>query len=150
MQSSLKINRVRIEMRKLKISLLILLCSMFFTNGVIAQNKPLACQVEEAAGLQWANGRWTSSLFNTQKFILVQVGNTLTIESVAKVFNNTLPSSITCRYNAPETTCFDVAGRVIYFNPQVLKGATSRLFGGTMGGATRDSVAVEVFSCTPF
>lgn len=141
---------MRIEMRKLNILLLILVCSMFFTNGAVAQNKPLACQVEEAAGLKWANGRWTSALFNTQKFILVQAGNTLTIESVDKVFNNTLLSSITCSYNAPETTCFDIAGRGLYFNPKVLKGATSKLFGGTMGGATRDTVEVEVFSCTPF
>ena len=137
-------------MKKLQITLMIMLGSFFFTNGAVAQNKPLACQVDEAAGLDWANGRWSSTLFKTQKFILVQAGNTLTTESVAKVINNKLPNTISCRYNAPEITCLDPAGRMLYFNPQVLRGGTSRLFGSTMDGANRDSVVVEIFSCTPF
>ena len=137
-------------MKTLPIMLLILASSLLSTNTASAQNKPLACQVDEAAGLDWTNGRWSSSLFKTQKFILVQAGNTLTTESVAKAINNQSPNSISCRYSAPEITCFDPAGRMLYFNPQVLKGATSRLFGSTMGGANRDSVMVEIFSCIPF
>jgi hypothetical protein len=45
-------------MTKLQVSKLILLGSIFFASGVIAQNKPLACQTDAAGGLEWENGRW--------------------------------------------------------------------------------------------
>jgi hypothetical protein len=32
---------------------MIVLSLIFFTNGAIAQNKPLACQGEAAAGVDW-------------------------------------------------------------------------------------------------
>ncbi len=138
-------------MKKIPLALLIFLCSVFFTNGAVAQNKPLACQVEEAAGLDWENGRWVTTKFVTSKFILVQAGNNLTNESIAKVLNNPDPKQITCRYSAPEFTCFDHAGQTLYFNPISLKGGKSRLFGSTQVGTNRrDSVAVEIFSCTAF
>ena len=137
-------------MKKLQITLMIVLSSVFFTNGATAQNKPLACQVDEAAGLDWENGRWVTQKFVTSKFILVQAGNNLTNESVAKVLKNPFPKQITCRYSAPEFTCFDHAGQTLYFNPIALKGGISKLFGSTGVGAERDSVAVQVFSCTPF
>jgi hypothetical protein len=137
-------------MSKLQITLMIVFSSSFFTNGAMAQNNPLACQVEEAAGLEWENGRWVQTKFVLNKFILVQAGKTLTTESVAKVLSNPYPTQITCKYSAPEITCFDNSGRTLYFNLQALKGGTSRLFGSTSGKSTRDSVAVEVFSCTPF
>ena len=103
-------NRMRIEMRKLNILLLIFLCSMFFTNGAVAQNKPLACQVEAAGGLDWENGRWITARFVKNNFVLVQAGNNLTNESVAKVLNARNPKFITCRYSDPEITCFDPFG----------------------------------------
>jgi hypothetical protein len=138
-------------MKTLPIMLLILASSLLSTKTASAQNKPLACQVEEAAGLDWENGRWVTTKFVTSKFILVQAGNNLTNESIAKVLNNPDPKQITCRYSAPEFTCFDHAGQTLYFNPIALKGGKSRLFGSTeIGTKKRDSVAVEIFSCTPF
>ena len=149
MQSSLKMNRMCIGMRKLKISLL-LLCSMFFINGAVAQNKPLACQGEAAAGINWQNGRWVTTKFETKKFVLVQAGNLLTKESVAKAFESTDINSANCSYSYGEITCSLSLGRILYFNPVSLRGATSALYGSTYAGNQRDSVAVEVFSCTPF
>jgi len=137
-------------MKTIPISLLIVFCSVFFTNGAAAQNRPLACQVDQAAGLQWENGRWVTYKFETNKFILVQAGKNLTNESVAKVLDNPYPNQITCMNSAPEFTCFDSSGRTLYFNPISLKGGISSLFGSTEVGAKRDSVAVQVFSCTPF
>ena len=139
-------------MKKIPISLLILLCSMIFTNGAVAQNKPLACQVEEAAGLDWENGRWVTTKFVTSKFILVQAGNDLTNESVSKALNHKIVDSrqITCRYSRPEIMCFDHSGQTLYFNPIALRGGISKLYGSTEVGTSRDSVAVVVFSCIPF
>ena len=132
--------------------LLILASSLLSTKTASAQNKPLACQVEEAAGLDWENGRWISTKFLTSKFILVLTGNDLTNESVSKALNHKIPDSrqITCRYSRPEITCFDHAGQTLYFNPIALKGGISKLYGSTEVGTRRDSIAVQVFSCTPF
>ena len=139
-------------MRKLQITLMIVLSSIFLTNGAKAQNKPLACQVDEAAGLNWEKGRWTNRSFDPKpsKFILVQTENTLTVESVAKVFNNTPVNFVSCRYYSPETACFGVAGFGLYFNSKVLKGGISKMFGSTQDGTERDSLIVQPFSCTPF
>lgn len=43
-------------MKKLQITLMIGLSLIFFTNGAIAQNKPLGCQGAAAAGVDWQNG----------------------------------------------------------------------------------------------
>ena len=137
-------------MKKLQISLMILMGSFFFTNGAIAQNKPLACQGEAAAGVDWQNGRWVTTKFETKKFVLVQAGNLLTKESVAKAFESTDINSANCSSFYGEITCSLSLGRILYFNPVSLRGATSTLHGSTYVGTRRDSVAVEVFSCTPF
>lgn len=137
-------------MKRVSISLLVLLCSLLFQSGAIAQNKPLACQVDAAAGLEWENGRWITARFVRNNFILVQAGNNLTNESVAKVLNVRNPKHITCRYTDPEITCFDPFGQTLFFDPTALRGGKSRLLGSTSVGSERDSVVVEVFSCTPF
>ena len=74
-------------MKKQRITLMIVLGLILFTNGAIAQNKPLACQGEAAAGVNWQNGRWVTTKFETKKFVLVQAGNLLTKESVAKALS---------------------------------------------------------------
>ena len=133
-------------MKKLIFALLITLVGV----SVHAQNKPLACQVDAAAGLEWENGRWITARFVRNNFILVQAGNNLTNESVAKVLNVRNPKYITCRYSDPEITCFDPFGQTLFFDPTALRGGKSRLLGSTSVQVERDSVAVEVFSCTPF
>jgi hypothetical protein len=70
--------------KKIHFALLIILSSVFFSAGAIAQNKPLACQSDVSAGLSWENGRWVTSTFNGSKFILVQTKDGLTGESVGK------------------------------------------------------------------
>jgi hypothetical protein len=129
---------------------LIALASMLLANGAIAQNKPYACQEDAAAGLSWDNGRWVTSSFNEKKFVLVQQGDNLTTESVAKIFNNPYLSNISCTIIKPEILCFDISARVIYFNPDTLKGTLSRNFGATMTGNQKDSLTVSAFSCAPF
>ena len=63
-------------MKKLLSALLLTLLGV----SVQAQNKPLACQDVAAGGLKWENGRWVTSTFKTDKFILVLAGNNLTKE----------------------------------------------------------------------
>ena len=137
-------------MKTLRITLMIVLGSILFTNGAIAQNKPLACQGEAAAGVNWRSGRWVTTTFETKKFVLVQVGNLLTKESVAKAFESTDINSANCSSSYSDIICSLSLGRILYFNPVSLRGATSVLHGSTYAGTQRDSVAVEVFSCTPF
>ena len=134
-------------MKKLLSALLITLVGA----SVQAQNKPLACQGEAAAGVDWQNGRWVTTKFETKKFVLVQAGNLLTKESVAKTFESIDINSVNCSSSSfGEITCSLSLGRTLYFNTGSLRGATSALHGSTYVLPKRDSVAVEVFSCTPF
>ena len=136
-------------MKKLQITLMIVLSSVFFTNGATAQNKPLACQTEAAAGLAWESGRWVTKSFVTVKFILVQTGKTLTTDSIAKALNSPA-SQITCRNINPQIECTDLSGGSLFFNPPTLNGGISQLLGSTISSAVRDTVTVQIFSCTPF
>ena len=115
----------------------------------LSQNKPLACQEDGVAGLNWENGRWVTSRFNEKKFILVQQANKLTIESAAKALNS-YASLITCSNTDPQILCYGVSGEVIYFDPQTLNGAISKNFGGTMKGNKKDSLTISAFSCEAF
>ena len=138
------------EMKKLPTQLLIVLSSVLFSSGIQAQNKPLACQVEESVGLKWEDGRWVSKKFVLNKFILVQTGDTLTQESASKALGG---ANVFCKYlNINSTiTCLDQSGGSLYFNFKTLKGGVSQLIGSTMNEAVkRDSVTVEVFTCSPF
>jgi hypothetical protein len=137
-------------MKKLKTTVLIALSSIFLTTEVIAQNIPLACQGEESAGLEWENGKWAITRFNTHKFILVKTGNSLTTESVAKASMNPFPDQITCKNNTTVILCNDMAGGAIIFNARTFKGTLALILGGTSQESKKDSVIVEVFSCTPF
>jgi len=136
-------------MSKLRITLMIVLSSFFFTNGAIAQNKPLACQVDAAAGLTWEKGRWVTKSFATDKFILVQAGKTLTTDSVGKALGTT-PTNVSCRNTNPLIDCTDLSGGGLFFDPRALSGGISQIFGSTNSGAVRDTVTVQIFSCTPF
>jgi len=138
-------------MKKAQITLMIVLSSIFFANGAIAQNKPFACQVEKAAGLEWVNGRWVTMTFNvdTTKFILVQTKDGLTTDSAAKALDNPYPSLVSCRTDS-QFTCFDNLGASLYFDPKTLNGGISQLYGSISKGTKKDSVTVRVFSCTAF
>ena len=137
-------------MKKTPISLLILLCALFFTSGVIAQNKPLACQTDDVGGFQWENGQWVMSKYVNQKFILVQTKDGLTLDSVAKAMLNDFPNQVFCRNESPQISCMDRTGTYLFFDPRTLKGGISRTFGSTRNESKRDSVSIAVFSCTPF
>jgi hypothetical protein len=115
-------------MSKFQICLLIVLSSVFFTNRAIAQNKPLACQGEAAAGLIWESGRWNTTTFVKRQFILVLASDNLTTDSVAKAINNEypLPQQTFCRSFTTEIYCIDAYGGGIYFSPITLKGAVTR------------------------
>ena len=137
-------------MKKIPVTLLILLCSVFFTNGAIAQNKPVACQTDAVGGLEWGNGKWEISSYTSQKFILVQTNEGLTKDSVAKALKiDEFPQLITCKKD--ETiTCFDPLGGHLLFDPKTLKGGIAILYGSISTKTKKDSVAVKVFSCTAF
>ena len=138
-------------MRKLPITLLAIFSLALFSNGAIAQNKPLACQVDKAAGLEWENGRWVTRTYNlnTNKFILVQTKDGLTTDSAAKALSNAFPEQVSC-INGSRSTCFDASGGYLFFDQKTLKGATSQMIGSISNGTEKDSVTVGVFSCTPF
>lgn len=132
------------------LSFLIFLSSILCTNGAIAQNKPLACQIDTANGLSWHNSRWVNYNFPTGKFILVQTKDTLTIESVANAID-AIPSHVSCRTSPISIiSCNDFTGGNIIFDPKTLKGGISQIFGATMIAERRDTVSVKPFSCANF
>lgn len=136
-------------MRKLQFTLLIILSSAISTNGAMAQNKPLACQVDASAGLKWENRRWVTKTFLENKFILVQTENTLTTESASKALSS-FSMGVSCRSTSRDILCTDTAGGSLYFDPKTSRGGISQLLGSTSAGDTRDTVTVQIFSCTPF
>ena len=141
-------------MQKIHITLLIILSSVFFSAGAIAQNKPLACQVDKSAGLYWKNGQWATTSFTTGKFILIQTKDGLTTESVAKVFK-TDQSDVVCMNLGralPNINCTSWYGESLVFDPKNLNGAITRVLGALMPSTakSRDTLSVEAFSCTPF
>jgi hypothetical protein len=125
------------------------LISIVFPNLALSQNKPLACQEDVVAGLDWENGRWVIRRFGEKKFILVQQDNKLTSESAAKALDSS-PILITCTNTNPQILCYDTTAAIIYFDPQTLNGTISRNFAGTMNGNKRDSLSISPFSCTKF
>ena len=137
-------------MQKIHITLLIILSSVFFSAGAIAQNKPLACQGDAAAGLSWENGRWVAVTFPVGNFILIQTKDGLTTESVAKTIG-TSSLSVLCKNFHSIISCDDVSGNTLYLHTGTLKGAVSRVFGAMQGDRpSKDTVTVSAFSCTPF
>jgi len=141
-------------MKKLPTQLLIVLSSILFSTGIQAQNKPLACQDDASAGLEWEGGRWGTKNFRLKKFILVQAGDSLTLDSVAKAMRPLNPPTTftSCKTDILLTvTCNDGLGSSLYFEPKTLQGGMSYLTGSTENKVVnRDSVYVAVFSCTPF
>ena len=134
-------------MKKILSALLITLVGA----SVHAQNKPLACQVDAAAGLKWENGRWLTKSFETSRFILVQARNTLTIDSVAKALE-AIPINVSCRNPdiLQRIECTDGSAGSLYFDLKTSKGGISQLHGSVDTGVVRDTVTVQIFSCTPF
>ena len=125
---------------------------MLIGVSVQAQNKPLTCQDIAAGGLNWENGRWVTSTFNEDKFILVQEGNTLTKESVGKAIRGDIVpfSRISCSAVGSLISCNSFSRQLI-FDPKTLKGGISALFGSSMqDGSNKDSIYVKAFSCQPY
>ena len=140
-------------MKKIHFTLLIALSSVFFSAGVIAQNKPLACQSDALGGLAWDKGRWNVTAFPAHKFILVRTGDFFTSESVGKAMHGMPADGIKCEKVLKERiSCRNTVGGFLYFDPATLKGGVSLLFGaGVSDNSTeKDTVSVMVFSCTPF
>jgi hypothetical protein len=77
------------------------LIALLFGNLALAQKKPLACQVDAAAGLKWENGQWKITRFIERKFILVLQGNTLTKDDPPA-------KTITCADRTSETLIFNL------------------------------------------
>jgi hypothetical protein len=134
-------------MRKALTLLIALLCA----NLALAQNKPLACQADEKAGLKWANGVWKQTRFELPKFILVLSGNTLTRDSVARVFGHEYPNMVRCEtgYDG-RIFCSGGTGASIAFNPKNLQGGYSTIFGATDDKDERDTLSLAPFTCQPY
>ena len=138
-------------MRKALTLLITLLCA----NLALAQNKPLACQVDAAVGLRWENSAWKIARFTERKFILVMKDDTLTKESVAEVF--LLPKQlgtdfVTCISAWDKlTTCLVNSTRALVFDPRTNRGGTSHLAGTALGNdVDRDTPFMEAFTCQPY
>ena len=142
-------------MRKALTLLIAILCA----NMALAQNKPLACQVDAAAGLKWENGQWKVTRFLERKFILVMRGDTLTKESVASSYPNfedipkNLISSVFCETDKYDKRirCSMTRGHTLLFNPENNRGGISLLGGAASSGTDdRDTPSVEAFTCQPY
>jgi hypothetical protein len=140
-------------MQRIHITLLIILSSVFFSAGATAQNKPLACQGDKSAGLRWENGKWVTTMFATENFILIQTKDGLTTESLTKALGISERGVICRNVGAahPFISCTSWYGHSLVFDPINLNGAVSRLIGATgPSRAERDTLSVDAFSCTPF
>jgi len=135
-------------MRKALTLLMTFLCA----NVALAQNKPLACQVDASAGLKWENGQWKTARFIEGKFILVLQGNTLTKESAAKALGVPYPDLVTCSVYEYDKriTCTDPSGGNLIFQPKNLKGGMSELLGSLSQSSDRDTINVSAFTCQPY
>lgn len=137
-------------MKTVLMMLLTVASSFFLTNTALAQNKPLACQEDASAGLNWKNGKWETKTFATEKFILIQTEDNLTRDSAAKALNNDYPNQVFCKSDNFRIGCQDGSGGNLYFDTRTLKGGISQIFGSIFTGSRRDSVTVSTFTCTPF
>ena len=129
-----------------------LLITLLFANLALAQNKPLACQVDASAGLRWENGQWKTTRFIERKFILVRQGDTLTKESVAEVLNLIRTDFVTCSTDFEKLiSCLGFGTRTLIFDPTTKRGGLSFLAGTANGDADkRDTPLIEAFTCQPF
>ena len=112
----------------------------------------MACQDDEAAGLNWANGEWRVTHFQLKKVILVMSGDTLTKESVANAMGSS-PQDVRCNTEDYDKmiSCVDRSGRTLVFMPKALKGGVSSVFGATQDSKEkRDTVSVRAFTCQPY
>ncbi len=138
-------------MKMCQLFFIIGMSSVIFSNVALAQNQPLACQGESAAGFSWENNRWVTSNFFTRKFILVKAGNTVTIDSAAQALRTKYIDGVTCRTSPSlNVSCNDTSGGNFYLSLRTLKGGISQILGASLIDAQRDTVSVEIFSCTPF
>ena len=139
-------------MRKALTLLIALLC----INLALAQNKPLACQVDASAGLRWENGQWKVSKFVDSRFILIMNGDTLTKESVSRAMSGSgsvIFSDVICKTNSfnKKIFCTDFGGYEISLDPQNLKGGMSRIWGATTAeNSFKDAILVDAFTCQPY
>ena len=136
-------------MRKVATLLIAMLCA----NLALAQNKPLACQVDAAAGLKWETGEWRATRFQPKKFILVMSGDTLTKESAAQALNTLYARAVSCNTDDYDKmiSCIDRSGGSLVFMPKTLKGGVSQLLGTMLDSIeSRDTVSVSAFTCQPF
>jgi hypothetical protein len=122
---------------------------MALSPTVQAQRTPLACQGDEAAGLNWKDGQWQVARFHTSKFILVQEGSLITDESAAKAMNQDF---VDCNSGLKGLiTCNTLFGGILFFDPISKQGAIAKLYGAAvMRDGKRDSVFVQPFTCQPF
>ena len=134
-------------MRKALTLLIALLCA----NLALAQNKPLACQVDAAAGLKWENGQWRIARFIEKKFILVLSGKTLTKDSVSKAWGTEANTNdIICITNFNSVFCSGIFGESLIFNHENYRGGISLIFGATTESKQRDTLSVDAFTCQPY
>lgn len=125
------------------------LISCFFSTHAAAQATPLACQVEESAGLAWEAGRWKVSRFQDKKFVLVLEGKNLRAESVGKAIDGPTASCLVVFKD--RVSCSDGLGGHMYFDPRTLRGTIAQLLGGTVDTTDRrDSLLVSPFVCQRF
>lgn len=136
--------------------ILTVIAGVLLIAPAFAQNQPLACQADKAAGLDWERNEWEVTEFkpNPAKFILVLRGNSLNLDSVAKFFNDSerMPTCSVHSFTG-QILCTSgyINGDSLFFSPRTMKGARAKLFGGTQQGPEkRDSVSVTTFTCQPF
>ena len=130
---------------------LTLLIALLSANLALAQNTPLACQVDAAAGLKWETGLWKTTRFIERKFILILSGTNLTKESVSKVMQGVPADFVTCTKNSDSSIfCSAPYGDVLFFNPKTYQGGRATIFGSTQNGDNRDTIAAEAFTYQPY
>lgn len=127
-------------------SVFTLLACFYISTGANAQRIPLACQTEKVAGLNFESGRWAVRSFYDSKFVLVQDGNSLTVDSVAKMLDSN--GAICEVVYKGHIYCRVISGRYLGFDPETKRGTVAALFGGLSADTnSRDSLYVAPFVC---
>ncbi len=122
---------------------------LLISGAVIAERIPLACQENARGGLKWESGRWVSKLFVEEKFILVQEGDTLNIDSVGKILGGFFPTCDVLKRGV--VSCYDSTGGFLIFDTKSKRGTVAQTYGGISTNATyKDTLHVAPFICQPF
>lgn len=127
--------------------IIIVFCSCFFSS--YAQQVVVACQVSDANGYIYQNGKWKRSGFVVDKpfFLKISADGLIEPSSLSGVG---MSYGVSCRnpwmHLRDTIICNDSVDQLVV-NTTTLEGAIARFSGAAGSGSVRDTLSVSVFQC---